>query len=258
MPTSPPRKRCLLWDWTNTRDRPSAIDQLFTNTDDNNPSPFISCHNWNTWVPPELKDRLTFQPTLRTLDHLTSEEFAWVRDSPYPVVHFLNEPERQGVTPTEAAKAWKEKIVPELVEGQGKKMISPACASDQQGKDWLARFFEACSADGEGRKPDYLGLHYYGPEAEGAKAYLREMHDMYELPVLVSEIASISRDEKQVEAFTEEMGRWMDGKDWIIEYGFFGCMAEVADDFVSDKAQLMDKHGNFTGLMRKLMAPLNF
>lgn len=167
-------------------------------------------------------------------------------------MHFLNEPERQGVTPSEAAKAWKEKIVPELIDGKGKKIISPACASDQPGKEWLAEFLKACD---DGRPPDFLGLHYYGTEAEGAKTYLREMYDLYKLPVIVSEIASISRNEKEVEAFTEEMSRWMDGEKWIIEYGFFGCMAEVADDFVSQKAQLMDRQGNFTGLMKRLMMP---
>lgn len=128
-------------------------------------------------------------------------------------------------------------------------MISPACASDQQGKDWLAAFFALCGD----RKPDFLGLHYYGTEAEAAKRYLREMHDTYKLPVVVSEIASISRDTAEVEAFTEDLGEWMDGEDWVIEYGWFGCMAHVADDFVSEKAQLMDKDGNFTGLMLKLM-----
>jgi hypothetical protein len=244
-----PRKQCLLWDWKNTRDRPSSIEQLFP-ADYQNTTPFISCHNWNTWVPPELKDRLTYRPMLRDISHITSEEFSWVRDSPYPIVHYLNEPERQNTTPSEAAKAWRETIIPELVQKKGKEIISPACASDQPGKDWLAAFFAEC---GE-QKPDYLGLHFYGADAEGAKQYLREMYEIYKLPVVVSELASISRDGAQVEAFTEELGRWLDGEEWVIEYGFFGCMPEVADDFVSEKAQLMDKDGNFTKLMHKLMA----
>lgn len=244
---SPRNKACLLWDWTNTRDRPSAIDQLFATE-----SRFTSCHNWNTWAPPELKGRLVFQPMLRTLDHVYNEEYAWVRDSPHPVVHFLNEPERQGVTPAAAAKAWRERIVPDLVVEGGRKVISPACASDQPGKDWLADFMRDLRSDGA-KLPDYLGVHYYGADAEAAIVYLKEMYEKHGLPLMVTEIASISRDVEEVRHFTRRLSNWMDDTDWVIEYGFFGCMAHVADDFVSQAAQLMDENGKFTPLMRELL-----
>lgn len=42
----------------------------------------------------------------------------------------------------------------------------------------------------------------------------------------------------------------MDNQDWIFEYGFFGCMKNVADGFVSPAAQLMNSDGSFNELMR--------
>jgi len=45
----------------------------------------------------------------------------------------------------------------------------------------------------------------------------------------------------------------MDDCDYIFEYAWFGCMANVADAFVSPEAQLMDSKGNFTELMEMLM-----
>jgi hypothetical protein len=71
--------------------------------------------------------------------------------------------------------------------------------------------------------------------------------------VVVSEIASISRDKKEVFAFTAQVANWMDLCPWVLEYAFFGCMASLADDFVSPEAQLMNPDGSFKYLMNKLM-----
>lgn len=71
--------------------------------------------------------------------------------------------------------------------------------------------------------------------------------------MVVSEIASISRDKAEVFAFTAQLANWMDGCPWVYEYSFFGCMRELADDFVSPEAQLMNADGSFKDLMVKLM-----
>jgi hypothetical protein len=70
---------------------------------------------------------------------------------------------------------------------------------------------------------------------------------------VVSEIASISRDKKEVFEFTAQVTNWMDECPWVYEYAFFGCMAKVADDFVSPEAQLMNSDGTLRYLMQKLM-----
>lgn len=79
-------------------------------------------------------------------------------------------------------------------------------------------------------------------------------HSKYpEYPVVVSEIASICRDKESVFRFTAQVANWMDECPWVFEYAFFGCMAKVADDFVSPEAQLMNPDGSFKLLMNKLM-----
>jgi len=74
--------------------------------------------------------------------------------------------------------------------------------------------------------------------------------------VVISEIASTSRGRKAVFAFTAQLANWMDDCPWIFEYAFFGCMAVVADDFVSPEAQLMNGDGTLRPLMLKLMDEL--
>jgi hypothetical protein len=251
---STPGKRCLLWDWTNTRDRAAAIEQLPFGGG----GPFVSVANWNAWVPPELKGRLPFRPTVRTPQQIRSEEWAWIRDSAHEVVHFYNEPERQqGLTPADAARDWREFMVGQLRREKGKKIVGPSCASDDGGRKWLREFINLVEAadGGKDNRPDFLGVHYYGTSAAEARAYIQSMHAEFGgLPVVVSEVASISRDAREVEAFTAELANWMDATDWVYEYAFFGCMAHVADDFVSPAAQLMDAEGKFTPLMARLMS----
>ena len=71
--------------------------------------------------------------------------------------------------------------------------------------------------------------------------------------VIVSEIASISRNYNDVLAFTAQVANWADETAWVHEYGFFGCMETLADNFVSPGAQLMNPNGSFKDLMFKLM-----
>ncbi|KAK4186001.1 hypothetical protein QBC35DRAFT_286739 [Podospora australis] len=239
------RKRLLLWDYTNTRDIPNKINDINYN------GPIVSVSNWNAWYPQELKNRLPFRPMVRTPAQLGGDEWTWIRDGAfkYDIVHFYNEPERQNISPQDAANKWKSHMVGILRKQKGKKLVGPSVASDDKGRKWLRDFMNAIGGD----KPDYLGVHYYGTDVNAAKKYITDMYNEYKLPIIVSEIACIDRDGKKVERWTVDMANWMDGQGWIKEYGFFGCMRNVADSFVSPAAQLMDKNGNFTALMRKLM-----
>ena len=102
--------------------------------------------------------------------------------------------------------------------------------------------------------PDFLGVHYYGTDGNAAIKYIEDMHNKHpHMPVIVSEIASVSRDKNDVYGFTIQLADWMDKTDWVFEYGFFGCMRKLADGFVSPEARLMEPDGRFTDLMFKLM-----
>ncbi|KFY24921.1 hypothetical protein V491_01968 [Pseudogymnoascus sp. VKM F-3775] len=241
--SSHPKKRTLLWDWTSVRD---SIPLPTIPSD----SPICACHNWNTWAPPDLPAHVPFRPMFRTITQLQFPEFEYALSQPYPIMHFLNEPEREGLTPEKACELWFEKIVP-LRRERGTKIVGPAAANDHPGTIWLDTFMRLVMAQDPRERPDFLGLHYYGTISTEAIGYLTDRHRKYpNLPVNISEIASISRDGREVEKFSREIAEWADRTEWVAEYGFFGMMQECADAFVSPQAQLMDKKGQLTGLGR--------
>lgn len=131
-----------------------------------------------------------------------------------------------------------------------KKLVSPSCASDPAGQNWIAQWMNLVKDS----PPDYLGIHWYGERSDDAKKYIEDMHRKFpNHKIIVSEIASISRVKQDVHLFTQRMCNWMDGLDYIFEYAFFGCMRNMPDNFVSPEARLMNPDGSFTDLMNKYM-----
>jgi hypothetical protein len=243
------KKRCLLWDWTNTKNFPQMMDQV------NFDGPLSSVSNWNTWTPSELKGRAPFRPMVHLMPQLDGQEWANVWNSDQPIIHYFNEPERAGTSPELAADKWRSQMIP-LRNEKGKQLVSPSCSNDENGQAWLADFLSRVGDC----PPDYIGLHYYGTNGNDAIAFIESMHNKYpDHPIIVSEIASISREYNDVLGFTTQLANWMDGTDYVFEYAFFGCMATLADDFVSPVAQLMNGDGTFKDLMYKLMwdQPIN-
>lgn len=237
------KKRCLLWDWTNTKNCPQMIEKV------NFEGPMHSVSNWNTWTPPELKNRAPFRPMVRLMPQLSGQDWTNIENSNQPIIHYFNEPERAGITPEVAAHHWNSQMLP-LRHHKGKKLVSPSCANDAAGQAWIEYFMKRTSAN----RPDYLGLHYYGTNGNAAIEFIESMHKKYpNLPIIVSEIASTSRTYADVLGFTAQLANWMDHTEYIYEYGFFGCMEKLADTFVSPEAQLMNPNGSFKDLMLKLM-----
>ncbi|KAI0443507.1 glycoside hydrolase family 128 protein [Xylaria telfairii] len=239
------KKRQILWDWTNTSGPgnpgvPDKINQVPFGGD----SPVASVVNWNAWVPPELKDRVPFRPMVRVLDSTRGNDWSMVENSKYPIILFFNEPERAGISPEQARDIWYNQMLP-LRKTKGKKLGSPAVASDENGRKWIEKFMSLVSND----LPDFLCLHYYSNNADEAIKYLENMHNKWpKLKVMVTEIACIDRNYQAVLGFTVKICNWMDTKDYIFEYGLFDFQRKVADGFVSPAAQLMDANGNFTEL----------
>lgn len=232
------RKRCLLWDYKNSSECPQQIDQF------NFEGPYQSVSNWNSWVPLELNKRADFRPMVRDESCISGNDWNIVENTEYSIIHFFNEPDKAGIPAEQAAQQWQEQMVGILRNQKQKKLVSPSCQSNEAGKQWMDDFMSHIQD-----KPDYIGLHYYGTEASEAQEYIEDMYKKWEIPVIVSEIASISRDGNAVVEFTKEMANWLDDQEWVFEYGFFGCMPQVADDFVSPDAQLMNADHSWTPLM---------
>jgi hypothetical protein len=257
------KKRCLLWDYTNTNTVPKQMDKVKFD------GPLVSVSNWNSWVPPELKGRAPFRPMIHLKRELSGDNWKFILESKEQIVHFFNEPERNGISPQEAAQIWKnqvtlsgatsldsgrtltvEKIIPNLRNQRHKKLVSPSCASDPAGQKWISDWMSLV----KDCPPDYLGIHWYGTDSSEARKYIENMHKKFPAhKIIVSEIASISRDQKQVYEFTKNICNWMDGCDYVFEYAFFGCMRQMPDGYVSPAARLMKEDGSFTDLMVKYM-----
>lgn len=211
--------------------------------------PIHSVSNWNTWYPTELKSRALFRPTVRLEPQLSGQDWANIENSQETIIHFFNEPERSGISAVKAAEQWRDQMIP-LRHNKGKKLVGPSCSNDAAGQAWIVDFMSRVSAN----PPDYLGLHYYGTNGDDAIAFIKSMHEKYpKQPIIVSEIASISRNYNDVLGFTAQLANWMDETSYVFEYGFFGCMEHLADNFVSPEAQLMNPDGSFKDLMYKLM-----
>ncbi|KAI0434183.1 glycoside hydrolase family 128 protein [Xylaria sp. FL1042] len=239
------QKRQILWDWTNSSGPgnpgcPEKINQVPFGPN----SPVASVINWNAWVPPELRGRAPFRPMVRVLQSTQGGDWGMIQDSKAPIILYFNEPERSGISPEQARDIWHKQILP-LRKNKGKKLGSPAVASDEKGRQWIEKFMSLVSGD----LPDFLCLHYYSKNADDAIKYIEDMHNKWpKLKVMVTEIACIDRNHQAVLDFTVKVCNWMDQKDWVFEYGLFDFQRKVADDFVSPAAQLMDANGNFTEL----------
>jgi hypothetical protein len=110
---------------------------------------------------------------VRGREQLTDpNEWAMISNNEHAILHYFNEPERAHISAEEAAAMWKEKMVP-LRKEKGKKIIGPGCASDGAGEAWLDDFMKRVEAMGE--PPDYLGVHYYGPNGAAAIQYIEKM-----------------------------------------------------------------------------------
>jgi hypothetical protein len=196
---------------------------------------------------------------IRTRHHLTGKNWNDLMErieEGCNTIHFLNEPERNGVSPSEAISLWRLQMLP-LRESYHIRLIGPTVASDDQGTEWFNEFYGAL---GRGEYPDLLGLHFYTSEATSAetevlnaKSYIGAKHNSFllnEIPVVISEIGSISRDSAAVAMFTTEMMAYMDGEPWISQYGFFGASRLPSDGFVSPAAQLLNADGSLSALGR--------
>ena len=247
-------KRSLLWDWTNTDGTghvgvPRMMDQV-------NFKVISSVSNWNTWVPPELRGRAPFRPMVRLEAQLSGDDWQNIMKTDQPIIHFFNESERAGITPERAAELWNDQML-QLRREKGKKLVSPSCANDQKGQDWINKWMQLVSSN----PPDYLGLHYYGTNGNAMINFLQDMHNRHpNQPIIVSEWASIARGYDDVLGMTIQLVNFMDGQEWIFEHALFGCMRTLADDFVSPAAQLMNADGSFTDLFWKFQSdvPMHF
>ncbi|XXH02242.1 hypothetical protein Hte_008610 [Hypoxylon texense] len=250
-------KRIILWETSLTSELKSIPGLLAAATALASSSVIKSVTNWETKRPDEVPKIFPYRPMVRTPQHLEGDNWknliSVVSTQKNTIVHFYNEPERNGIAESDAVASWRQKMLP-LRKKYGVKLVGPGCASSDEGSAWLQTFMGMLSDD---EKPDYLNLHFYtlpnnpcDQEIQNAEKYFSDKHKTYNLPVIIGEIASTSRDANQVVKFTKEVSKWLDkpAQSWVVEYGFFGVSTKVDDSFVSPAAQMLDSKGAWTDL----------
>ncbi|KAL8997681.1 MAG: hypothetical protein Q9169_003088 [Polycauliona sp. 2 TL-2023] len=102
---------------------------------------------------PELQARVPCHPKIYLEKVPRVPDWDWVWNSDPPVVQFFNELDKN-ITPEHDR----------IRQQRGKKLLGPAVASGDNGKNWLADFMDRVSGDPQ----DFLGLHYYGTDGNDA------------------------------------------------------------------------------------------
>ncbi|RYE21587.1 MAG: hypothetical protein EOP45_09370 [Sphingobacteriaceae bacterium] len=202
----------------------------------------------NTWETANLNGKFPFIPTVRTLQHIQGVDWDRTWNCAAPEILTWNEPERQGISPQVAAQFWYSHMVP-LRQQRKKRLVSPSCANDDNGKRWINEFMNLVAS----QKPDFLGIHLYHNNADEAIRYLQAMHDKHQIPLYITEMASIDRNYKNVLEFTGKLCNFCDNTWWVERYALFAIMPRVADGFVSPAAQLLNSNGSFRDLLYKFI-----
>jgi len=162
----------------------------------------LTCITRNAWDPPENHNRITFRAMLHDKNRVTGNEWAMFANANASILMFYNEPERANTSAQEAAETWHKMLVP-LRKEKKKRLCSPSCSNDDNGQKWIEDFMGRVKDE----MPDFLGLHYYGESAKEARDFVEMMHNKWpHLPVMITEIACISRSRDDVLKFTAAFG----------------------------------------------------
>lgn len=129
-------------------------------------------------------------------------------------------------------------------------LVSPSCAHPLG--DWMKAFMK--NVDDTGKQVDWVGVHWYGgANFKGFAAKMREFHQAYRRPIIITEFAPADWGAKsvadnkftpaQVLAFMKQALPWMEAQDWIVGYAWFSFGITQKQ---GTSSALFDAHGHLT------------
>ncbi|KAI9066055.1 glycoside hydrolase family 128 protein [Trametes sanguinea] len=181
----------------------------------------IGLYDWAAYKP-DAADQLGFDywPMLWGGDQDKISAFESAVTSGFGTILLgFNEPNEEGqsnLSPVQAAELWMEYIEPK--RSLGYKTCSPAVSARPNGQQWMQQFLQACS----GCTVDYQCLHWYGIGFDNLQVYLEEYHDIFGLPILLTEFADQDFNAgtqpslADVISFSEQALEYFDNTDWIL------------------------------------------
>lgn len=175
---------------------------------------------------PATDASIRFVPMLWGWNSKSEKALDSLRAEHPPILFGFNEPDhtdQANLTVDAALAAWPK------VQGIAADLVSPSCAQPQQ--EWMQRFFE--KAEKQNLSFDSVGFHHYGPpEPDDFIGLLEKVHNMYKLPIWVTEFAAADwqakiggpanrYSEKQTIRFIQTVCPFMERTPWIRGYAWY-------------------------------------
>ncbi|KAF8309265.1 hypothetical protein DL93DRAFT_2100121 [Clavulina sp. PMI_390] len=207
-------KRGLAWPWYNGSLDPSKLNDGSGTT--------VAIYDWETYAPPSSTGSngglgfIGMQGTKDSSSSPVAQLASRQAAQGWATVFSLNEPDINGITPSDAASWYKEYINPLPT-----KKAFPAVtnsATSGQGLDWLQQMIDAC---GSTCSADYVNLHWYGASFDDFQSHVNQAHSQFsEFSIVITEFALANPAGGQSDqiAFYKEAFAWLDAQDWVTLY----------------------------------------
>lgn len=203
---------------------------------------------------PDIRENLDFAPMLwGSRDAEGWQETIGDTIDEYNVSTLLgmNEPNlssQSDLTPQEAAILWKQYIQP--YKTRGLRLASPVPTNAPTGPTWLQDFLGACGSD---CTVDIIALHYYGTNATMLIDYVKDVYNIFHLPIWLTEFACQSFVDANDVATAEEVSQFMnitvsflESTPWVERYSWFGAATTLPG--MNPLNALMDPNGHINDL----------
>ncbi|KAF8309260.1 hypothetical protein DL93DRAFT_1774574 [Clavulina sp. PMI_390] len=207
-------KRGLAWPWYNGSLNPAKLNDGSGTT--------VAIYDWETYAPPTSTGKngglgfIGMQATKDSSSSPVAQLAARQAAQGWATVFSLNEPDINGITPSDAA-TWYKKWINPLNIKKALPAVTNSAASGQ-GLDWLQKMINAC---GSTCYADYINLHWYGTSFADFKAHVTQAHNQFsEFKIVISEFAlqkPAGGQSAQI-AFYKQAFAWLDAQDYVQLY----------------------------------------
>lgn len=192
------------------------------------------------WKPKGLPETATYIPQCRTADEanqIGDYLKGYQRDAKVQDFMGFNEPDiasQANMSVDSAVKPWKEHVLEAKKANPSVRFGSPGISNSPEGIPWLKRFIIELG----GIIPsgiDHVVMHYYSPDVEHFKTYVRAAHNEFKLPIWVTEFGCTRWDpgnspsDDEVLAFMNEALKFLDEAPYVEKYAWFGAMRDVGE-----------------------------
>ncbi|KAF8309442.1 endo-beta-1,3-glucanase [Clavulina sp. PMI_390] len=226
-------KRGLAWPWWNAPLNPAAFSAT---------NQTVAIYDWETYAPPTSTGKtgglqfIGMQASKDSSSSPVSQLATRQAQQGWKTAFSLNEPDINGISPSDAAAWYKQYINPLKI-----KKALPAITNSgatNQGLDWLRQMVAACHSGGDICWTDYVNLHWYGTTIADFKAHVQQARSMFpQYQIVITEFALNNNPGSAVTLeFYKEAFAFLDGLSYVKLYF----------PFIATSPYLLDKYAPST------------